>query len=469
MRGKVEKAPLFQNGSPTRVARAASAPRAVRLDFSLMNDKQERFFKSEKRFIAYGGARGGGKSWALRHKAALLALNYAGIKTLLLRRTFQELEQNHVTELSAMLSGIAKYNMQRKIFTFPNGSIIKMGYCAAESDVLQYQGQEYDVIFIDEATQFTEYQFSTLTACVRGANNFPKRMYLTCNPGGVGHEWVKRLFVSKKYKKTENPDDYEFIPATVFDNKALIDRDPGYVDMLNNLPDGIREAWRDGNWDMLAGRYFTEFDRQIHVIEPFEIPEHWRRYRAIDYGLDCLACLWIAVDERGNYYIYREYAKSDKTIADGAADLVELSGSEQYDYTVAPTDLWARSQESAKAKADLFRENGVPLIKGSNNREAGWLAIKDMLRVSGGESRLKIFSVCGRLIEDLPALQRDQKRPTDCMTEPHEITHVPDALRYFALEYTFPSKKPKAELSPIAEHEQRLLRRARRGRKAPLF
>lgn len=414
------------------------------LDLSTMNEKQKLFFKSRKRYVAYGGARGGGKSWSVDRKAILLALRYGGIKMLLLRRTYKDLERNHARELSSLLQGFVTYNKQDKLFLFPNGSLLELGYCASESDVLQYQGQEYDVIFIDEATQFTEYQFQTLTACLRGVNDFPKRIYITCNPGGVGHEWVKRLFVSKRYKETENPDDYEFISATVFDNKVLMEKDKGYVDMLNNLSDGLRQAWRDGNWDMLAGQYFSMFDRSVHVIEPFEIPQHWQKYRAIDYGLDCLACVWVAIDELGNYYVYREYAESDKIISIGAEDILKLSEGENIQYTVAPSDLWARSQESAKSKADIFRENGLTLIKGNNNREAGWLALAEMLKPiktdEGTESRLKIFSTCQNLIEYIPALQRDNKKPTDCMTEPHDITHLPDALRYFCLQRTSPSK-----------------------------
>lgn len=411
------------------------------IDISTMNPKQEAFFKARSRFVGYGGARGGGKSWSIDRKAPLMALHYAGIKILLLRRTYKDLERNHVRALEPLLKGVAKYSRQEKCFHFPNGSILELGYCASEADVLQYQGQEYDIIFIDEATQFTEYQYETLTACLRGANSFPKRMYLTCNPGGVGHEWVKRLFISRKYKESENPDDYQFISATIYDNKVLLENDPGYVNMLNNLSDGLRQAWRDGNWDMLAGQYFSEFDRNIHVIEPFAIPEHWKRYRAIDYGLDCLACLWIAIDERGDYYVYREYAESDKVISAGAHDLIKLSEDETILYTIAPDDLWARSQETAKSKADIFRENGLTLHKGNRNREAGWLAVKELLTIKNGESRLKIFSTCTELIECLPALQRDIKKPTDCMTEPHDITHLPDALRYFCLQYVYPAKE----------------------------
>ena len=383
---------------------------------STANPKQLKFFKANNRFVAYGGARGGGKSWALQRKITMLCMWYSGIKILLLRRTYPELQENHINTLSALLKGVAEYKATEKTFIFVNGSRIKCGYCKAESDVLQYQGQ--------------------------------------------GHEWVKRLFISKRYKPSEKPEDYAFVPATVFDNTVLLEKDPGYVNMLNNLSDGLREAWRDGNWDMLAGQYFSEFDRSVHVIEPFEIPEHWRRYRTIDYGLDCLACLWAAVDELGNIYIYREYAEADKIISVGGADIVNLSQGEKIMYTVAPSDLWARSQESAKTKADLFYEAGLPLIEGSRDRETGWLGIKNLLHItetdSGRESRLKIFSNCSELIECLPALQRDSKKPTDCMTEPHNITHLPDALRYFVLQYITPSRAPQKKTELQKYRDKRL-------------
>lgn len=441
----------------------------LNLDLSNANPKQIQFFKARNRFINYGGARGGGKSWSVRHKAIMLALNYPGIKMLLLRRTYPDLRENHINELKKILKGFVQFSELEKTFKFQNGSALKMGYCASESDVLQYQGQEYDVIFMDEATQFTEFQFETLTACVRGANRFPKRMYLTCNPGGVGHTWVKRLFIDKEYRNKEKPEDYLFIPATVFDNKVLIENDPDYVDMLNNLSEDLRLAWRDGNWDLLAGQYFDEFNREIHVVEPFEVPEHWHRYRAIDYGLDCLACIWVAVDELNQMWVYREYAEEDKIISEGARDIIDLSGDEKIIYTVAPPDLWSRSQESAKSKVDLFREHGLPLLRGSNNREAGWLAVKELLKIHNvteelKESRLHIFSNCTKLIKYIPSLQRDNKKPTDCMTEPHEITHLPDALRYFALQYIYPARE-KQEKTELQRYKEKVLKskRERKG------
>lgn len=433
-----------------------SMPSSV-IDISTINEKQKLFFKSRTKYTGYGGARAGGKSWSVQRKSSLLALRYGGIKILLLRRSYKELERNHVRFLIPLLKGIAHYQKQDKLFTFPNGSIIELGYCDSENDVLQYQGQEYDAIFLDEATQFTEFQFQTLTACLRGANEFPKRFYITANPGGVGHEWVKRLFVSRKYKEGEKPEDYTFIQANVYDNKVMLEKDPDYVHQLEALDEDLRDIWLYGNWDAVAGQYFNEFDRSVHVCEPFSIPEHWNRYRTMDYGLDCAAFLWVAIDERGRKYVYREYAEEDKPIAQCSKEVIELSEGETYVYTAAPDDMWGRTADEGKRKADLFYENGLNLTKVSRDRESGWLAIKNEMQVheiADGvkEADIVIFSNCTKLIECLPALQRSQKKPNDCMTEPHDITHLPDALRYFCLYYhraTKPLPKEQTELDKM--------------------
>lgn len=426
------------------------------------NEKQMQFFKARERFIAYGGARGGGKSWSVRRKSMLMALYYPGIRILIVRRTFPELRENHILPMRADLHQIATYKESEKAFTFPNGSRIVFGYCAGENDVLQYQGQEYDVIFIDEATQFTEYQFNTLTACIRGANAFPKRMYLTCNPGGVGHAWVKRLFIDRDFKGSENPEDYLFIAAKVTDNPALLEQDPGYVRMLENLPDGLREAWLNGSWDVFAGQYFTEWNRDVHVCDPFTPPSWWRWYVTMDYGLDMLAAYLIAVDERGNAFVTREvYQGRDLgaeamglIISEAAARVKELAeGVKVYEW-LAPPDLWNRRQETGKSVADIFAEHGVYLTKTSNDRVAGWLAVKEWLQVYGDEqgiktAKLKIFRGCVNLIRCLPMLQYDEKNPSDCATEPHELTHGPDALRGFCVYWTAKSSgEPAAPRRP---------------------
>lgn len=405
--------------------------------------KQKEFFLAKEKYVAFGGARGGGKSWAVREKAKRLAIKWAGIKILIIRKTYTDLRDNHILPLQVDIPKIlAIYKELDKAFVFTNGSRIKCSYFANDNDALQYQGQEYDVIFLEEATQFGEIVFNVLKACLRGANNFPKRMYLTCNPDGVGFLWVKRLFVSREYEEGENPNDYMFIQSLVDDNQALLTHDPEYIKQLDSLPPEMRARWRFGSWDVCEGQYFGEFDRKVHTCEPFIIPKEWRRYRAFDYGLDMLACYWIAVDSMRNAYVYKELCESDLPISTAAQKILDFTNDDEDIYiTLAPPDLWGRSQETGKSKAILFSEAGLDLTQSSNNREAGWLAIKEMLKLdANGESRLHIFNNCKKLIKHLPELQRDEKKPTDCATEPHEITHSPDGLRYFAVYWIRPAQ-----------------------------
>lgn len=402
------------------------------------SEKQKLFLSDRHAVVGYGGARGGGKSWAVRTKAIIMALAHGGIKQLIVRRTYPELTNNHILPLRRQLSGLVKYNDRDKRLVFENGSAISFGYCSGDADLLRYQGQEYDIVYIDEATQLTELQISVLRACIRGVNCFPKRLYLTCNPGGVGHAYVKRIFIDRRYVEGERPEDYSFIQALVTDNEALCKHQPQYLEQLDALPDDLRRAWRDGDWDACEGAYFSEFRRERNVIEPFPIPSEWRRFRAFDYGLDCFACLWIAVDSTGATYVYRELSRSGLGISEAAEAADAMTPPDERIYcTYAPPDMWSRSQESGREKVELFRRAGLSgIVKSSNDREAGWLCIKELLRPGiDKEARLKIFSTCRELVRCLPLLQRDVRHPTDCATEPHEITHITDALRYFAVSH----------------------------------
>lgn len=246
--------------------------------------KQHEFMMAHERYVAYGGARGGGKSWALREKAKRLALKWPGIRILIIRKNLDDLRQNHINPLRHEIpEAVARYRELDKTFYFANGSTLKMAYFKTDHDADKFQGQEYDIIGIDEATQLLEHTFVVLKACLRGANNFPKRIYLTCNPGGVGHAWVKRLFIERDFLPNENGDDYAFIQALVDDNPKLNRADPHYMRQLEELPEELRRMWRYGDWDVVVGQYFNEFRREQHVMEPRRIPSRWRRYRAIDY------------------------------------------------------------------------------------------------------------------------------------------------------------------------------------------
>lgn len=423
-------------------------------DIGELYPKQIEFCKATNKYICYGGARGGGKSHVSRIKMCLLAFNYPGIQILLLRRTLKELRENHVLQLQKLLKNIAIYKDNTKEFLFPNGSRIVLGYCDNEKDVLQYQGQAYEVIVLEEATHFTEFQFQTLTESNRMSGNLKKafvpRMYFTCNPGGVGHAWVKRLFIDKDYKVTENPEDYIFIPSLVFENKYIMEKDPNYVKVLENLPEDRKQAMLYGNWDVFDGQFFREFNRNIHVIEPFEIPLEWNRYIAMDYGLDMFAVLFIAVDTKGKAYVYNEIHKSDLIVSDARQTLKSIMRNHKYKAIYAPPDLWNRNRDTGKSTAELFFEGGIDLTKASNDRKAGWLNVKEWLKIKKvkneqtGEvyedSDIKIFSNCINLVRCLPQLQHDEKDPNDVATEPHEITHITDALRYFCVNHIAPTK-----------------------------
>ncbi len=398
------------------------------------SEKQKEFFLSAAKYTAYGGARGGGKSWALRYKLLLMCLRYGGIKILLVRRTLPELTENHIRPLREILAAVprlSEYSEKDKCITFASGSRLQFGYLARESDLLRYQGQEFDVIAIDEATQISEHMFTVLCASLRGANDFPKRMYLTCNPGGIGHGWVKRLFIERRFRESENPDDYAFIPAGVYDNAALTEKNPDYIRQLENLPEELKKAWLYGSWDVFSGQFFPEFDYSLHTCEPFALGDGTMHFCAMDYGLDMLAALFIEVCRDGCAYVVSEIYESSLIISEAAGKI--LSRAAEGTVFIAPSDLWSRQKDSGRDMASIFAENGVFLTKLRTNRTDGWMALKEWLKPDGnGGARLRIFRGCENLIRSLPLLMHDKANPADVAVFPHEITHAPDALRYFA-------------------------------------
>ena len=398
---------------------------------------QEEFFRAKAPRIAYGGARGGGKSFAMRAKLVLLALRYPGIQILLLRRTFPELRENHINPLRRWLLGIASYKESTKEFVFATGSRIKLGYLAEEADTLQYQGQAYEVIGMEEATQFTESQYYAMTECCRMfgllKEKFVPRMYFTCNPGGVGHHWVKRLFIDRDYRRGENPEDYVFIPSTVYDNRYIMKENPDYVKSLENLPPLRRKAMLCGDWDAFEGQFFPEFDREKHVLRPFEIPREWHRFGALDYGLDMTAFLLFAYPpDRSRLVVYRELYEPNLILSKAAEKIMEISRGENLRYIAASPDLGGRRQDGGKTGFDIFASRGVKgMIPADNERVAGWRRVREYLQAKGEKDAfLGIFPQCKNLIRTLPRLIFDPVKCEDAALSPHELTHAPDALRY---------------------------------------
>ena len=417
------------------------------------NEKQKLALRADRKHIGYGGARGGGKSWFVRTKAKLLCAKYPGIKILIVRQTYPELLNNHINVLISELYGLAKYNKYDKMFTWMNGSTIKMGYCNGDHDLTQYQGAEYDIIFLDEATNLSEYQMKVISACLRGVNGYPKRIYYTCNPGGQGHQYIKRIFIDKVYEDGEDPDDYEFIQALVQDNVVLMETMPDYVKQLEALPPKIREAWLNGAWDVYEGQFFEEFadrpdhykDRQwTHVIAPFEIPDDWTIYRSFDWGYSRpFSCGWWAIDHDGVAYRILELYGCTKTPNEGVKWIPDQVFKEIHRIEtehrwlkgknivgIADPAIW--DAETGESINDVASRHRVYFGKGDHKRIPGWMQMHYRLYFDeNGYSMMYVFSNCKQFIRTIPLLMYDQHKVEDIDTDGED--HIADETRYFCM------------------------------------
>lgn len=436
-----------------------------------VSPQQWEFINATEDEVMYGGAAGGGKSYGQILDGFLKAMQYPGMKQIMFRKTFRELEKSLIRVSQEVYpQSIATYNESKHMWKFKNGSIIDFGYLATESDVYNYQSAEYDIIRLDEATHFTKFQYEYMRSRIRGANSFPKQLKCSTNPGNVGHAFIRERFIDpgRPNETMELVDDdgdivtLRFIPAKVQDNMFLAESDPQYVKRLKILPEKERRMLLFGDWDVFEGQFFTEFKRETHVVTPFAIPDHWQRYRAFDYGLDMLACYWAAFDELGNCYIYNEYYEKNLLIQQAAeAILSRTPNEEQIRNTFAPFDMWSTNRATGKFQAEIFADNGLTLTQVRNSREAGWQNMLAWLHpVPDGtgevQPRLKIFSNCTKLISVIPLQQHDEKNPNDVAKEPHEISHYVDAVRYLLDGRPQPTEIPtvRDEDDPIEYEDQ---------------
>lgn len=455
-----------------------------RLILQQPSEKQKLFLAAHTKHVGFGGARGGGKSWAVRDKAKRLCLRFAGIKLLIVRRTYAELINNHINPLREELNGIARYNKTEKIFLFSNGSTIKFGYCNNDKDLDQYQGAEYDVIFLDEATQLQEMWIKKITACVRGVNDFPKRIYYTCNPGGASHGYFKRLFIDKRYEDGENPEDYTFIQSLVTDNKALMEAQPDYIKQLEALPPKLREAWLYGRWDIFEGQFFEDFrttpdvqkchdagitpedavkqHRWTHVIEPFDLNKGscrgWNIMRSYDFGYNKPFSLgYWAVDYDGVLYRILEMYGCTQTPNEGVKwspdeqfrRMVELENTHPWLKgrkiidSVADPAIWDSSR--GESIADTAAKYGIYFTQGDNQRIPGWMQVHYRLQFDrNGYARMYVFDTCKAFIRTMPLMMYSETHPEDLDTKLED--HCPDEVRYMCM------SRP---VKPIMQAEQK--------------
>lgn len=432
--------------------------RKVKLDLELTKT-QRAFMEADADEVLFGGAAGGGKSYGQLTDALLYALKYPKSRQLILRKTFPELEHSMIfTSLSFYPKEVCRYSSTSKKWFFVNGSLIEFGYCAAKTDVLRYQGAEYDVIRFDELTHFTEDQYTYLISRIRGVNPYPKMVKSSTNPGGIGHTWVKRRFIDGFSPNVVHTDEETgikrlFIPSKVTDNVFLMKADADYVKRLHQLPENERKALLLGEWNIFDGQVFTEWRnsafgrktrRWSHVIEPFKIPKEWRRFRAFDFGYaKPFAVSWFAIDHDGRAYNYRELygctGRADEGVKWTAAKIAEeirkIESSEDKDCHItgyADPAIWNSTGSSEGSIAEMMERCGVFFEKGNNDRLAGKMQVHNRLAFDDeGLPMLYFFENCKNIIRTLPQLGYDPTRPEDVNTGQED--HLYDALKYFLM------------------------------------
>ena len=422
------------------------------------------FWRSRKRFRVVKGGRSSKKSSTMGRECVYRIMRYPKSNILVVRQTGNTHETSTYSEIQQAARQMGVYHLWK--FTTnpceatykPTGQkILFRGF----DDPLKLTSIKvpYGVlcwVWFEEAYEIDdEKAFDTLCEGIRGKDIEEAGLWvqftLTYNP------WVSSHWTKERFWDVERADTYR-LTTTHWDNEFLTQADHDAIEALDDENSAAYDPERYkvvglGEYGIPGGAYFPEFRTDIHVIDPFPIPAHWQRFTAKDYGLDMLANLWIAIDEKGCAYVYKELCESNLTISQACWRIRETNNGDDIRIKYAPPDLWSRSQESGKSRADLFREYGESLYKASNNRESGWLAVKEWLQVyetvdemTGKPyktAKLKIFRNCTNLIRCIPQLRIDEKKPDivndENGTTRHELTHAPDALRYFCVMRQRPS------------------------------
>ena len=408
---------------------------------------QTEFLAASEREVFYGGARGGGKSYAM----LVDPLRYCDKqkhRALLIRRTMPELRDliNHSQQLYPKAYPGAKWREQEKEWKFPSGARIEFGYAENLTDVLRYQGQSYTWIGIDELPQYpTQDIYNFLRSSLRSVDpEIPVFMRATGNPGNVGSQWVKEMFVDPSTPNTKFDIDIKtptgikkisrrFIPAKLQDNPYLMQTDDYYA-MLASLPEVQRKQFLDGNWEAFEDSSFPEFNKDLHVVKSFDIPRNWMKFRAADWGYSSPACcLWFAIDFDNNIFIYRELYTKKLTADLFAQKVMELEDGEYIRYGVLDSSTWARRGDIGPSIAETMIQEGCrwrPSDRSPRSRIAGKLEIHKRLKLNEdtGYPTLFVFDNCINLIRTLPMLPTDKNNPEDVDT--HAEDHAYDALRY---------------------------------------
>ena len=462
-RKKLEPTPIKKvDAVPAKpLAPAYDVQEAQDVVFKANEGPQTDFLSSSEREVLYGGAAGGGKSYAMLADP-LHGLNNANFSGLLVRHTTEELREliQKSQELYPRAIPGIKWSERKSQWISPRGGRLWMSYLDKDMDVTRYQGQAFNWIGFDELTQWSSpYAWDYMRSRLRSAYSKELGLYMraTTNPGGAGHQWVKKMFIDPSpYNKSFWATNIEtgdtitfpkghtkegeplfkrrFIPASLFDNPYLSEGGD-YEAMLLSLPEHQRKQLLDGNWDVNEGAAFPEFNRSIHVIDPFKIPQSWSRFRACDYGYGShTGVLWLAVSPSDQLIVYRELYCSKVTATDLADMIIDA---EQEDgtirYGVLDSSLWHKRGDTGPSLAEQMNMKGCrwrPSDRSKGSRVAGKNELHRRLQVDEftDEPRLVFMSTCTNTISQIPALPLDKNNSEDVDTKSED--HLYDALRY---------------------------------------
>lgn len=434
--------------------------------------KQRKFHASTANEVLYGGAAGGGKSYAICWDALMRCLKYPGTSAYLFRRTYPELEQTLIKTMRMIVpETLGKYYASNHEMQFVNGSVARFAHLSDESDVIKYQGAEIQWLYFDELTHFSESMYNYIKTRLRAPLRLGVKPCVRCasNPGGPGHGWVKARFVDstdvgthtvikdteitgRDGQKKTMKSVCEYIPATVYDNPHI---DELYIAELEQKPDKLRDALLLGKWDAFEGQAFPEFTNDpehykdglhTHVIDPFDIPLHWTRYVSFDHGFSRPFSFgaW-AVDPDGRAYRYKELYGCKKgeanvglmltpgEIAAKLADWLEPEFREGIHITgIADPAIWDESRGTSVEEQIRKVFSGVTFRKGDNTRMPGKMQVHERLRFDeDGRPMMYVFSNCTDFIRTIPTLCYDEHKVEDIDTAGED--HIYDETRYFLM------------------------------------
>ena len=429
--------------------------------------------------ILYGGARGGGKSdagivWLLK---GVNDPNYIG---LCIRRNYSDLR--NWLDRAKQLYTTATCTGNPAVFQFPSGAKIYTGHLSQENSFEVYQGWNISRLLIEELGQIpNEESYLKLVSSVRSTTNIKPQVFTTANPGGAGHQWIKKRWkIGQKKPNVAFKDEISkrkriYIPATIDDNPTLKNSDPEYVRFLESLPEPMRSAWRYGDWDVFAGQYFKEFDPRIHCISEEKAKsmgygeEYNNRYIGIDWGYSApFGAVWIEVTPQNKVFCYKELYGTEKHPMEWA-ELINKMTPESITMSLGDPSMWTRNpmswnNPSTQMYSDRSIANAligdvarplVPNLQPANNdRVNGWRNIAQLMHY---DDKIKpnfyiIQGSCPNLLRTIPDMICDEKKPEDIDTTLED--HICDALRYALTHIQAPNKPRKVLTADQLKYQQ---------------